>query len=185
MPFAIISNIIRSPLFKYVVAILIVAAILFAAYKKGANDVQVKWDLEKAQVEKEIVELKTKQGEKTIEVVTQYVDRIKIVKEKGDVITEYVDKWITKQDDFTYRLPGKFRVLHDAGVQNRVPDTSDFTNAAATEVELSTATKTITGNYSICHQNAEQLESLQKWVREMEALNKEKDKQGFLTKLGF
>ncbi len=122
-------NFIRSPLFKYVLAILAVAAVLYSAYFKGRYDVQVKWDLANKETERIIAELETRQGEKTVEIVTEYVDRIKIVKEKGETIVTYVDRWITPEDNANCSLPPAFIVLHNAAVSGTVPKPAGATNA--------------------------------------------------------
>jgi hypothetical protein len=122
---------IKSPLFKYGVVVFIVVGLLFGAYLKGARDTQMKWDLEKAITDKEIAELKTKQTEKSAEIVIKYVDRIKVVKEKGDTIVTYVDKWLTPEENANCRMPVTFNRLHNLAVQNRVPDTSTEVNAGA------------------------------------------------------
>jgi len=131
VPLLPLISFVKSPLFKYLVVVAIVAGVLFAAYKKGANDVQLKWDLEKAQVEKEIAKLKEKQAEKTVEVVVKYVDRVKVVKEKGDAIVTYVDRWITPEENDGCSLPIVFNRLHNFAVQNRIPNSSRETNAGA------------------------------------------------------
>lgn len=112
---------IKSPLFKYLLVIVAVLGLLFSVYRAGGNSVQKEWDLARAKTDKEIAELKVKQGEVTIKEVQVFVDRIKIVKEKGDVIEKFVDRWITAKDDASCVIPKAFIELHDAAATNTVP----------------------------------------------------------------
>jgi len=57
-------------------------------------------------------------------------------------------------------------LLHDSASRNEVPDSSGVTNEAASGVKLSGVAETITENYTTYHKVAEQLRSLQEWVKE-------------------
>ncbi|QSI31465.1 hypothetical protein GNX71_18525 [Variovorax sp. RKNM96] len=60
-------------------------------------------------------------------------------------------------------LPGAFRVLHDSAAADEVPPAP----GGPDEVPVSPqqAAQTITGNYAICHDNADQLVQLQQWIK--------------------
>ena len=95
-------------------------------------------------------------------VVTQFRDRVKIVREAGEEVIREVVRYIPVT---TPDLPGGFRVLHDAAALGQIPRTptgADATSAAP--VPVTTATETIASNYSACRLNAEQLASLQEWA---------------------
>lgn len=135
----------------------------------GIHTEKQKYALELEKQKAYIAQLEQKASEKTIEVVTNYVDRIKIVKEKGDVIYEKVPQYITKEDDSRCVIPNGFVILHDSAVHNTVPETPRDSNEGTSGIELSEATKVIVKNYGTYHEVVEQLLALQKWVREMEA----------------
>jgi hypothetical protein len=61
-------------------------------------------------------------------------------------------------------------VLHDSASKNEVPDPTRLADEGTSATKLSTVTETVVGNYSICHQNAEQLKALQTWIREQEII---------------
>lgn len=160
---------------KVVTIGIIVTAIAAGSYFAGRSHVQEAWDLQKAKDDKIIAELKANQGKETVRIVTQYVDRIKVVKEKGETIVQYVDKWITKENDAACILPKSFVVLHDSAAKNTVPGATGDTDAATDSgIKLSTATKTITGNYGTCWEWKEQVIALQEWIKAQQTLSNSK-----------
>lgn len=108
---------------------------------------------------------------KTIQVVTEYKDRIKVVKEKGDTIYEQVPIYINQESDSKCVLPNGFVSMHDAAAQNTISGTPGGVNEDPSGIKLSEATKTIVLNYQYYHELVTQLTSLQKWIREMQALH--------------
>lgn len=116
-----ISAFLKSPLFKYIIAFVVVASILYGAFWLGGDRVQTKWDLEKVKVQAVIDQLTANQGKVTEKIVTVYVDKIKTVKVKGDTITEYVDRYITVESDKQCIIPQNFIMLLDSAALNIVP----------------------------------------------------------------
>lgn len=101
----------------------------------------------------------------TTRVVTRYVDRVQIVRERAATITKEVPVYVTAEADALCVVPVGFVRLHDAAAENRDPEPAGNPDAAAEGVELSTVTETVTGNYAICHETAEQVIALQDYVR--------------------
>lgn len=167
-----LTNMLIPPWVKPVVIGVFLIGLAAGGYFKGRSDVQIKWDLAKAETEKEIAELKAKEAEITIKTITKYVDRIKVVKEKGEEVIKYVDKYITVKEDLKYPLPNNFVELHDAAAKNVVPDATRAADENPSRVKISTATRTIAGNYNTCNEVREQLISLQDWIRQQQVLNK-------------
>lgn len=95
-------------------------------YDLGQDHKQDEWDESIARGKVIVEQLKAKQGTVTTKVVTETVERIKIVKEKGDTIVKRVEVLIPAS---TPDMPGGFRVLHDAAAANTVPDSTEGTNA--------------------------------------------------------
>jgi len=81
------------------------------------------------------------------------------------VVSPIKKNGITKESDAKCPIPNAFVVLHDSASKNEVPDTARLADEGTSATKLSTVTETVVGNYSICHQNAEQLKSLQEWIK--------------------
>lgn len=118
----------------------------------------------------EIARLEKASGEITTKVERVYIERTKVIKEKGDVIIEKVPEYISKESDAKCDVPNGFVVLHNSAVKNEVPNTAREFNEKSSGVELSTVGKTVAGNYTTCNEVREQLRSLQEWVKEQEKL---------------
>lgn len=144
--------------------------IVFGTFMEGAISNQEAWLVKVADLKVKVAQVETKSAEKTTEIVTKYVTKVQVVKEKGDVIIKEVPKYITKESDAKCALPNSFVMLHDSASKNEVPDSTRVADETTSGVKLSTATGTVVGNYSICHQNSEQLKALQEWVKEQEKL---------------
>jgi hypothetical protein len=118
----------------------------------------------------EIARLEKASGEITTKVEKVYIERTKVIKEKGDVIIEKVPEYISKDADAKCDVPNGFVVLHNSAVKNEIPNTARDFNEKPSGVELSTVGKTVAGNYTTCNEVREQLRSLQDWVKEQEKL---------------
>lgn len=118
----------------------------------------------------EIARLEKASGEITTKVEKVYIERTKVIKEKGDVIIEKVPEYISKDADAKCDVPNGFVVLHNSAVKNEIPNTARDFNEKSSGVELSTVGKTVAGNYTTCNEVREQLRSLQDWVRSQEKL---------------
>ena len=159
-------------LVKYAAIALLVAGLAYSLYNRGQKSVQVKWDLERAQTAQVIADLKAKSAEVTTKVVTEYVAKVKIVKEKGDTIVKLVPKYITTEDNAACVIPNNFVGLHDkAANQDELPDPAQGLNGGASDITLTQVTETVVGNYGICHQYKEQIKGLQAWIRAQQKLN--------------
>lgn len=98
------------------------------------------------------------------QVVTQYVDRVQVVRERGKEIIKEVAVYVPM--DAGCDLPGAWRVLHDAAARGRLPQPADAADAAPASAH--DAARTVAHNYSACHETAQQLTALQDWVRQMQ-----------------
>jgi hypothetical protein len=112
--------------------VVIAAGLLYGAYDMGQDHKQAEWDLAESKRREQVQEVKIVQGEETVKVVTQYVDRVKIVKVKGDTIIKEIPKYVTVQDDSRCgRLGPGFVELWNAANENRLPDPARATHAGA------------------------------------------------------
>ncbi len=152
--------------FPYRVAAILIfaAALLGFGWVRGATHVQAKWDAEHDKQFLKVAHVQQKQAEATVKIVTQYVDRVKIVHETGDTIIKEVPKYVPSD---SCALPAGFRVLHDAAANNTVPDPAGRTDAQP--VPAQDAATTVATNYQQYYELAAQLKALQDWIRAQEA----------------
>ena len=66
---------------------------------KGAGHVQAQWDAAAQQQILQTAAIRERQAQATVKVVTQYVDRVRVVREKGDTIIKEVPVYVPVQAD--------------------------------------------------------------------------------------
>jgi hypothetical protein len=81
-----------------------------ARYEAGQAATQAKWDKAVERGRKEVERLKGEAGKVTIRTEVQYIDRVKVIKEKGDALVREVQVFVPADSP---ALPGGFRLLHD------------------------------------------------------------------------
>ncbi|MDM3884665.1 hypothetical protein QSV36_03510 [Pseudomonas sp. BCRC 81390] len=99
-------------------------------------------------------------------VVTEYVDRERVIYKTGKTITKEVPVYVTPAADAACTLTRGFVRLHDAAAANVLPGPAEPADAGPAGIALSTATEVVSDNYTACHANRNQLVKLQKWLRE-------------------
>ena len=134
---------------------------------KGASHVQAKWDAAVEQQALQAAAARERQAQATVKVVTEYVDRVRIVREKGETIIKEVPIYVPVQADAACTINRGFVLLHDAAAAGELPEPAGDADAPAAGLALSAVAGTVAANYQTCHENAEQLRALQVWVREM------------------
>jgi hypothetical protein len=154
---------------------LIAVGAMGIGYKHAENDWEMRFkDLEvkAAQLEADNARLEAKGEQITIQYVTKYVDRIKIVKEKGDEIIVKVPVYINEKSDDGCVVNHGFRVLHDSAATNtpEVPNTTGPSYEDPTNLKLSTIGTTVGQNYKTYHEVREQLIQLQDWIKDQVVL---------------
>ena len=151
--------------------LLVVAALGLAlvgfGWVKGANHVQAQWDAAVQQQSLQAAAIRERQAQATVEVITEYVDRVRVVREKGDTIIKEVPVYVPVQADAACTINRGFVRLHDAAAAGALPEPARDTDAAAAGFALSAVAGTVATNYQTCHETAEQLRALQTWVGEM------------------
>ncbi|MBN8461447.1 MAG: hypothetical protein J0M01_01325 [Dechloromonas sp.] len=146
---------------------LLAAALIGFGWIKGAGHVQAQWDAAIQQQTLQAATMRQRQAEATVKVVTEYVDRVHVVREKGDTIIKEVPVYVPAQADAACTINRGFVRLHDAAAAGDLPEPAGDADATAAGITLSAVTEAVVGNYQTCHENAEQLRALQAWVREM------------------
>ena len=139
---------------------------------EGGISNQAEWEAKVAQVKLDMDVKEAKSVEVTTKIVTKYIKQIQIVKETGDVIIKEIPTYITKVDDAKCAVPNGFVLLHDSASRNEVPDSTRVPNAGASDVKISEVAGTVIENYTTYYQLAEQLKSLQDWVKEQQQIYK-------------
>lgn len=66
---------------------------------KGASHVQAQWDAAIQQQALQTAAARERQAQATVKVVTQYVDRVRVVREKGDTIIKETPVYVPVQAD--------------------------------------------------------------------------------------
>ncbi|MGN7105173.1 hypothetical protein ACTHR6_26400 [Ralstonia holmesii] len=99
--------------------------------------------------------------------VTQYVDRERVIRLKGDTIVKEVPRYVPIEADAACAVPRGFVRLHDAAAAGAVPDPHPGdADAAPSGVALSAVAGTVAGNYTDSLANSEQLKTLQQTLRD-------------------
>lgn len=136
-----------------------------AQYAKGRADLLA----EQAKAAKPVI---AQQAKVTERVVTKYVDRVRVIRERGATIVKEVPIYVPSD---AAPLPGGFRLLHDAAAAGAVPDPAGIPDAAG--VPAQDAAAVVAENYGTYHETAARLTALQDWVRQQQALNPAEDAQ--------
>ena len=138
---------------------------------KGASHVQAQWDAAIQQQALQAAAIRERQAQATVKVVTQYLDRVRVVRQKGDTIIKEVPVYVPVQADAACTINRGFVRLHDAAAAGELPDSARDSDAAAAGIALSAVAETVAANYQTCHENAEQLRALQAWVIDLTTKN--------------
>ena len=152
-------------LYRLPIQVASIAILVFGVYMEGGIATQEKWEARVAEVKLEMAKKETASAEVTTKVVTKYINKVQIVKEKGNDIIKQVPVYITKDADAKCDVPTGFVVLHDSASRNEVPDPTRKVDGTTSEVKISGVAETVVDNYTTYHQVAEQLKSLQEWIK--------------------
>jgi hypothetical protein len=147
-----------------------IAVLVFGVYMEGGIATQEKWEARVAEVKLEMSKKETASAETTTKVVTKYINKVQIVKEKGNEIIKQVPVYITKDADAKCDVPTGFVMLHDSASRNEVPDSTRKVDGTTSTVKISEVAETVIDNYTTYYQVAEQLRSLQEWIKEQQKI---------------
>jgi len=104
------------PIYMYRMPIQLVSAFIIALsmYMLGAVANENKWRQRVAELEKQVEETKAESQKVTTEVVTQFVTKREVVREKGKDIITYVDREIVKYNNECKLPPEIIKIHNDA-----------------------------------------------------------------------
>lgn len=98
----------------------------------------------------------------TTRTVTEYVDRVQVVHERGATIVKEVPIYVTTTADAACTVPAGFVQLHDAAASgNALPGIAGDPDAPAAGVALSDVAETTAANYATYHATVAQVAGLQ------------------------
>jgi len=158
--------------YKMPVIYLSICCICFGMFMAGASNNESHWVEKVKQMEVEMAKQEVATSNITTEVITKYVDRIKIVEGKTREIIKKVPIYITKEDDDKCTINNGFvSMFNSSASQTKIPNTTRDVNEEASDVKLSTLAETITENHGTYYQVAEQLKSLQDWITQQKDLD--------------
>jgi hypothetical protein len=96
--------------YKTAAQALSVALFVVGVFMVGAITDNEAWLARVREMEGKIKEVEVQVVKENVRVETKYVDRVQIVKQKGEEIVRYVDREIVKYDD-SCKLPDEFIVI--------------------------------------------------------------------------
>jgi hypothetical protein len=134
-------------------------------YMKGSAYAEAELARFSAEKSAQIAELERKNSEISTEVVTEYVDRTNVIKEKEYVYRDIAQNTVPSQSI----MSNGWVYTHDISATSGNADAARSSDASPSGIADTTALVGIITNYSRCQQNAEQLRQLQQWI----ILNKE------------
>ena len=97
-------------------------ALIGFGWVKGAGHVQAQWDAAIQQQALQTAAARERHAQATVKVVTQYVDRVCIVREKGGTIIKELPVYVPVQADAACTINRGFVRLHDAAAAAELPE---------------------------------------------------------------
>jgi hypothetical protein len=158
--------------YKSAIQILSLFLLICGSFFIGGITNETKWQLKVKEMEAVVAKQELAAEKITNEVITKYVDRVKIVEGKTREIIKKVPVYITKESDDKCIINNGFVSLHDSSAsQTKLSDSTGDVNEAASKIKLSDVATTVSQNYGTYYQVSEQLKSLQKWILEQKELS--------------
>jgi hypothetical protein len=128
-------------------------------YMKGSAHAEIELANYQAKAEKQISDLKTENAQISDNVTTEFVDRVNTIHDR-EVI--YKDRIVDLGGQ--HNMSNGWVELHDAAARLANPDATLASDKASSGIMDNSALAVVIGNYAICHQDKQQLISLQKWI---------------------
>lgn len=135
-------------------------------YVKGASHVRAEWAVETLERENALLSALGKHREVEQRVVYQYIDRVRVVREKARIVEKKVPVYVPSEADLNCSINRGFVWLHDnAATGGLLPSTAGGVTEPAPGITLSRVAERVADNYARCRENAEQLRALQEWAK--------------------
>ena len=168
-------------LLAYVVIGLLLVSVLFGSgYKTGHTFAKNHYTSIISKMEADAATLRAEQAELRVKlaaevanikerIVTKYVDKVRVIKEKEYVYVEQANNTVPDRVE----LSNGWVSLHDDAVAGRDADPTRNADATGSGVAANQALAVVAQNYAACNANAEQLTALQEYVREVQRVVQE------------
>jgi hypothetical protein len=150
---------------KIMAIIFIVLGAAGWGYMKGSAHAEIELANYQAKAEKQISELKSENVKISDNVTTEYVDRVNTIHDK-EVI--YRDRLVNLGEGQNALSTGWIE-LHDAAAKLADPDATLASDKSPSGVMDNAALAVVLTNYRVCHENKQQLISLQRWITDNRA----------------
>lgn len=134
-------------------------------YMKGSAHAEIELANYQAKAEKQISDLKTENARISDNVTTEFVDRVNTIHDK-EVI--YRDRLVDLGEGQN-NLSNGWVELHDAAARLADPDAMLASDKSPSGVMDNAALSVVLTNYRVCHENKQQLISLQRWITDNRA----------------
>ena len=134
-------------------------------YMKGSAHAEIELANYQAKAEKQISNLKTENVKISDNVTTEYVDRTNTIHDKEII---YRDRLVGLGESQN-NLSNGWVELHDAAARLANPDALLASAKSPSGIMDNSALAVVLTNYSVCHQNKQQLISLQSWITQNRA----------------
>ena len=151
--------------YKIAAIVFIIISAFGFGYVKGNARAEAEIATFAAEQNAKVAELERKNAEISNTVVTKYVDKVRVVKQREVVYVNTAKDLVPGQFD----LSNGWLFLHDSSVKGFDADSTRASDATTSGIKDNQALGVVIENYSTCHQNAEQLTQLQDWIRKTKA----------------
>lgn len=147
----------------------IVIGVFFYGYMKGSAYAEAELARFAQKHAEQVAELERKNQEISNNVQVEYVDRVQTIREKEYVYRDLAQTAVPNQ----FNMSNGWVYTHDISASASDADPTRVADESPSGVTDTSALIGIIGNYSRCQQNAQQLASLQRWIRDnQEAVEK-------------
>lgn len=134
-------------------------------YMKGSAHAEIELANYQAKAEKQISDLKTENARISDNVTTEFVDRVNTIHDKEII---YRDRLVDLGEGQN-NLSNGWVELHDAAARLADPDALLASDKSPSGVMDNAALSVVLTNYRVCHENKQQLLSLQRWITDNRA----------------
>lgn len=157
--------------YKTAAQYILIAVLTLGVFTEGVMSSNVVWEAKISRQKLKDAKTETKAAEKTIEIVTEYVEKIKIVKEKQDALIIKVPVYITEKNDNECAIPNSAVQLFDYSATNTIPNDTDPIQPGSSDVKLSEMQDTIIKNNKLYYQLKTTYEGLLEWNKEQKKIS--------------
>jgi len=120
---------------KWGIAMAIFITAVSYAYYSGKKTVYDKWAIEQAKTDRLINTLKVKQSQLSQAIETRYIDKVQVIKLRGQERTRYVYKYITPEIDNNCVITNPVVSLLNSAIEDTIPLTPNPPDATASDID--------------------------------------------------